>query len=328
MRRAEAHAFIYAMALTRRAHRAVDRGRRREGMDRMEIERVGFVGVGLMGHGMAKNILEGGYALSVVAHRNRRPVEDLVGGGAQEAGSLAELGARSDVVFLCLTGSPEVESVVAALKPGLAPGAAVVDCSTSDPVSTARLAEDLAGAGIDFADAPLSRTPKEAWEGTLDTMVGASDEVFARIRPVIESWAGKIVHIGGVGDGHRMKLLNNFLSLGYAALYAEALTLAKKVGIPADRFDGVIRGGRMDCGFYQTFMGYALEGNREAHRFTIRNAYKDLRYLEAMANDATVATPLASAAKNSFALGMATGGDGPEDYVPHLVDYVGRASGV
>ena len=291
-------------------------------------ERIGFVGVGLMGQGMAKNIVEKGYALSVVAHRNRRPVEDLVARGAVEAASLGALAEASDIVFLCLTGSPEVEAAVAAMKPGLARGAVVVDCSTSDPVSTARLAAGLAEAGVDFADAPLSRTPKEAWEGMLDTMVGATDAVFARIRPVVETWAGKVVHIGGVGDGHRMKLLNNFISLGYASIYAEALTLSRKVGIPVERFDSVIRGGRMDCGFYQTFMGYALEGNREAHRFTIRNAYKDLKYLESMANAATVATPLASAAKNSFALGMGTGGDESEDYVPHLVDYVGRANGL
>jgi 3-hydroxyisobutyrate dehydrogenase-like beta-hydroxyacid dehydrogenase len=159
----------------------------------------------------------------------------------------------------------------------------------------------LAAKGIHFADAPLSRTPKEAWEGTLDCMVGAEPEVFARIQPVIATWAGKIVHIGRVGDGHRMKLLNNFLSLGYAAIYAEALALAAKVGISTATFDSVIRGGRMDCGFYQTFMGYALEGNREAHRFTLTNAYKDLRYLESMANAATVTTTMASAAKNSFA---------------------------
>ncbi len=294
----------------------------------MKTERIGFVGVGLMGHGMAKNIVEKGYALSVIAHRNRKPIDDLVGRGATEAASLRDLAAGSDIVFLCLTGSPEVEAAVAAMRPGLARGAVVVDCSTSDPVSTARLAADLETHGVDFADAPLSRTPKEAWEGALDTMVGAGDAVFERIRPVVETWAGKVVHIGGVGDGHRMKLLNNFLSLGYATIYAEALTIARKVGIPVERFDSVIRGGRMDCGFYQTFMGYALEGNREAHRFTIRNGYKDLKYLESMANDATVATPLASAAKNSFALGMATGGDGPEDYVPHLVDFVGRANGL
>jgi 3-hydroxyisobutyrate dehydrogenase-like beta-hydroxyacid dehydrogenase len=290
--------------------------------------RVGFVGLGLMGHGMATNILAKGYPLSAVAHRNRKPLEDLVGRGAVEADSIEGLARRSDILLLCLTGSPEVAAVVAQLKPGLVRGSVVIDCSTGEPTVTERLAGELAEIGVDYADAPLGRTPREALAGTLDCMVGASPEVFARIRPVIETWAAKIVHIGAVGDGHRMKLLMNFLSLGYGALYAEVLTLSQKVGISIEMFNSVIRGGRMDCGFYQTFMGYALEGNREAHKFTLSNAYKDMRYVEAMANAATMATTLSSAVKNSYALAMATGGNGPENYVPHLPDYIGRANGL
>jgi 3-hydroxyisobutyrate dehydrogenase-like beta-hydroxyacid dehydrogenase len=293
----------------------------------MTTEHIGFAGLGLMGHGMAKNIVEKGYPLTVTAHRNRTPVEDLIARGATEA-SLETLAARSSIIFLTLPGSPQVAEAVAKMIPHLKPGSVIVDCSTSDPTVTGRLAADLATRGIHFADAPLSRTPKEAWAGTLDCMVGAEPEVFARIQPVIATWAGKIVHIGRVGDGHRMKLLNNFLSLGYAAIYAEALAVASKVGISTATFDSVIRGGRMDCGFYQTFMGYALEGNREAHRFTLSNAYKDLRYLESMANAATITTTMASAAKNSFAGAVAQGGAGPEDYVPHLTDFVARANGV
>jgi 3-hydroxyisobutyrate dehydrogenase-like beta-hydroxyacid dehydrogenase len=294
-------------------------------------ETAGFVGLGLMGHGIAKNIVEKGYALAITGHRNRKPVEDLVGRGAVEFTSAKEVAERSSIVFLCVTGSPEVEAIVRGqdgLKAGLKPGSVLVDCSTSDPTSTLAIAEELAAAGVDFADAPLSRTPKEAWEGKLDTMVGASDKVFARIKPVIETWAGKIVHIGGIGDGHRMKLLNNFISLGYAAIYAEALALASKVGISPERFDNVIRGGRMDCGFYQTFMGYTIEGNREAHKFTLANAFKDLRYLESMADAAKLLNPVGNAVKNSFAMAYAAGGNGPENYVPHLPEYIGRANGV
>jgi 3-hydroxyisobutyrate dehydrogenase-like beta-hydroxyacid dehydrogenase len=184
----------------------------------------------------------------------------------------------------------------------------------------------LAPRGVHFIDAPLSRTPKEAWEGKLDTMVGASEALFARLKPVLETWAGKIVHIGDVGDGHRMKLINNFVSLGYAALYSEALALSDKVGISAARFDSVIRGGRMDCGFYQTFMKWTLEGDRDAHKFTIANAFKDLRYLEAMADAAGIPNPMGNAAKNAFALAHAAGGD--DDYVPMLATHVGRAAGV
>ena len=297
----------------------------------MTNETIGFLGLGLMGHGMAKNIVEKGFPLVVAAHRNRGPIEDLVKRGATEVATPREVGERASIVLLCVTGSPQVEAIVRGkdgLKAGLKPGSVIVDCSTADPVSTVALAAELAAVDIGYADAPLSRTPKEAWEGKLDTMVGADEATFARIRPVLETWAGKIVHIGGVGDGHRMKLLNNFVSLGYAAIYAEALTLASKVGISPERFDSVIRGGRMDCGFYQTFMGYTIEGNREAHKFTLANAYKDLTYLESMADAAKLMNPVGNAVKNAFGLANAAGGSGAENYVPHLPEYVGRANGV
>jgi 3-hydroxyisobutyrate dehydrogenase-like beta-hydroxyacid dehydrogenase len=293
-------------------------------------ERIGFIGLGFMGRGIAKNIVEKGYPLTVLGHRNRAPVEDLVRRGALEAKTAREVAASSTIVFLCVTGSKEVEAIVRGadgLKDGLKSGAVVVDCSTADPNSTVALAAELAPLGVDYVDAPLSRTPKEAWEGTLDTMVGAKEAVFARLKPVIETWAARIVHIGGVGDGHRMKLLNNFVSLGYAALYAEALTLAEKVGISPHRFDSVIRGGRMDCGFYQTFMRWTLEGDRDAHKFTIANAFKDLRYLEAMADAAGLINPMGNATRNAFALANAAAG-GPEDYVPMLATHIGRANGV
>jgi 3-hydroxyisobutyrate dehydrogenase-like beta-hydroxyacid dehydrogenase len=295
----------------------------------MSTETIGFIGVGLMGHGMAKNIVEKGYPLTVMGHRNRAPVEDLLKRGAKEAKSAKEIGAASSIVFLCVTGSREVEAVVRGadgLVAGLKPGSIIVDCSTSDPTSTMALAEELNGHGTTLVDAPLSRTPKEAWEGMLDTMVGATPEVFARLKPVLETWAGRVIHIGNTGDGHRMKLLNNFISMGYAALYAEALTLAEKVGITPARFDSVVRGGRMDSPFYQTFMRYTLEGDRDAHKFTLQNAYKDMRYLESMADAAGVANPMGNAVKNAFGLAVATGKG--QDYVPMLAENVAAANGV
>ena len=291
-------------------------------------EKIGFVGIGLMGHGIARNIVDKGYPLTVFARQDSEALTDLKTRGAVRAESLEALARASSIIFLCLTDSPTVAAVIAGLKPGLAKGSVIVDCSTSDPVVTAQLAADLTNMGVDFADAPLGRTPKEAWAGMLDAMVGAGPAVFERIAPVIATWAGKTVHIGGVGDGHKMKLLNNFLSLGYAALYSEALALGRKTGISVETFDAVIRGGRMDCGFYQTFMGYSLEGNREAHKFTLSNAYKDMRYVEALANEARVTTTMASAVKNSFSLAMTTGGDGATDYVPHLVDFIAKSNGI
>jgi 3-hydroxyisobutyrate dehydrogenase-like beta-hydroxyacid dehydrogenase len=291
-------------------------------------ETVGFVGVGLMGHGMAKNILAAGYPLNIIAHTNRKPIESLVSLGASEASTLLELAQKSSIVFICAPGSPQVEAIVRGLAPGLKSGAVIVDCSTADPNSTQALADEMAELGISYADAPLGGTPVQAEAGELHAIVGASDEVFARIEPVISAWAGKIVHIGTTGDGHRMKLLNNFLSLGYAAIYSEALSVAKKVGLSPERFDSVIRGSRMDCGFYQTFMGYTIDGNPEAHKFTLTNALKDMRYLESMAGAAGAMNPVGNAVKNMFALAVNGGGDGPLDYVPTLAERIGRANGV
>lgn len=295
----------------------------------VDRESVGFIGVGFMGQGMARNLLEKGFALTVMGHRNRKPVEELVAVGAAEATSPRELAARSRIIFLCVTGSAQVESVLKGengIIAGAQPGTVVVDCSTSDPTVTVRLAQELEAAGLHMADAPLGGTPKQAAEGKLSAMIGAAPEVFARIRPVCEAWAEKVVHIGPVGDGHKMKLLNNFLSMGYAAIYAEALTLGQKVGITPQTFDSVVRGGRMDCGFYQTFMQYVLERDRDAHKFTLSNALKDVRYLESVANAAGIANPVGNAVKNSFA-GAVANGKG-EDYVPMLSDWIAGLNGV
>jgi 3-hydroxyisobutyrate dehydrogenase-like beta-hydroxyacid dehydrogenase len=294
----------------------------------MAVDRVGFVGVGLMGHGMAKNIVEKGHPLTVMAHRNRDPVEDLKRRGAAEAASLHELAAASDIVVLCVTGSPQVEAILtgadglaAAGKPLL-----VCDCSTSDPSSTVRLAASLAPQGITLVDAPLSRTPKDAEAGTLDVMAGGDDAAFERLRPVLEAFAGRIVRTGPVGSGHTMKLLNNFVSLGYAALYSEALALGAKAGLTPQVFDSVIRDGRMDCGFYRTFFTWVLERDPNAHRFSIANALKDLTYLSGYANASGTANPLGAAVRNSFAFAAAAGR--ADDFVPMLSDAVAGMNGV
>ncbi len=294
----------------------------------MSKERIGFAGIGLMGHGMARNIVEKGYPLAVLGHRNRAPVESLVSRGAVEVANARALAEASDVVFLCVTGSPEVEAIIngpdglaSAGKPLL-----IVDCSTSDPSSTIRLAESLREKGITLIDAPLSRTPKDAEAGTLDVMVGGAETDVARARPVIDCFAGRVVHTGPTGSGHTMKLLNNFVSLGYAAIYSEALTLGAKAGLTPQVFDAVIRGGRMDCPFYQTFAQYVVGRDENAHRFAIRNALKDLSYLAGFANASGTANPVSAAVRNSFALAVGAGQG--ERYVPMLSDFIAELNGV
>ena len=291
-------------------------------------ERIGFIGLGSMGAGMADNLLRKGWPLAVCVHRSRTAADRLIAAGATEAASPRALAAACDVVILCVTGSREVEMLVkgpdglaAAGKPLL-----VIDCSTSNPSSTTALAADLAALGVTLIDAPLARTPKEAAEGKLDVMVGGPAEAIARARPVLEAFAARVVHTGPTGSGHTMKLLNNFVSMGYSAIYSEALTLGAKAGLTPQVFNSVISGSRMDCGFYQAFFDFVLTRNENAQRFAIVNALKDMTYLASFSQAANVANPIGAAVRNGFATAVATGHG--EKFVPALSDIIAGLNGV
>ncbi|HMB47965.1 MAG TPA: NAD-binding protein, partial [Afifellaceae bacterium] len=173
---------------------------------------------------------------------------------------------------------------------------------------------------------PLGRTPKEAEEGTLDTMVGCEPDMLETIRPVLECWAGNVVHLGPVGTGHKMKLVNNFIAIGYAGLFSEALTVAKRAGISPEQFHSVIGSGRMRSSFYDTFMKYVLERDRNAHIFSLFNAHKDMCYMSNMATSVGAANFIGSVVKNYCSTAEAQGKGG--DYLPMLSDHVAAMNGV
>lgn len=235
--------------------------------------RIGFIGLGYMGHGMAYNIRARGFPLTVMAHRKREAVEDLVGKGALEVGSPADVARQSDIVILCVTGAREVDQLVRGeqgLATQAAPGLTIVDCTTSEPSTLLKLAGDFQG--ISFADAPLGRSPREAWEGKLSVMVGCDQETFKRVEPMLAAFADSIQYVGTLGNGHRLKLVNNLISLGYAAIYSEALVMARGAGLSTEAFDNLVRSSRMHCSFYETFMGWARAGDPNTHRFALDTA--------------------------------------------------------
>lgn len=290
---------------------------------------IGFIGLGYMGHGMAKNLLQKGYPLQVRGNRNRTPVDSLVGMGATEAASAKAMAAACDIIHLCLSNSPQVEAVIRGPEGILAggrKGLIVIDATTSDPTSTEVLARDLAEKGMTLVDAPLGRTPKEAEAGTLDTMVGADDATFEKVLPVIECWAGNINRTGPVGSAHKMKLVMNFISMGYAALYAEGLVMAVKSGLAPQTVEKVIGSSRLSNGFFETFMKGAVGRDLEIHKFTIANASKDLRYAASMAMAAGMANPVGAAFRNSFAQAEAAGKAG--HFVPMLADHIAELNGL
>lgn len=290
---------------------------------------IGFIGLGFMGHGMAKNIRKGGYELWVRGRKNRQPVEDLLSMGAQEAANPKEMAERCDIIHICLSNSPQIEQVMRAddgILAGARSGLVVVDASTAEPSSTEALAAELAAKGGSFVDAPLGGTPVQAEAGQLSAMVGCDAEVLERIRPVLDCWAGSVTRIGEVGAGHKMKLLMNFIGLSYGALFSEVAVLGAKVGIPPETIHEVIAPSRMGNGFFDTFMAYVVDRDRDSHKFSIENAAKDIGYLNDMAAKADVVNIMAGAARQYYTHAMATGHGA--DYVPHLSDRVAALNGV
>jgi 3-hydroxyisobutyrate dehydrogenase-like beta-hydroxyacid dehydrogenase len=282
---------------------------------------IGFVGVGLMGWGMAKNAVEKGFPLRVIAHRKREAVDDLVSRGAVEVKTLDDMAAEADAIVLCVTGSPEVEAVVDDLVPTAKPGLTIIDSSTSDPEVTERLASELEGRGITLIDAPLSRTPSHAWDGELTTFIGGPSDLVEKWRPLFDTWASAVIPVGGpVGSAHAVKLINNLVALGYAAIWSECFAMVRKVGADPAVFREVLSNSGMNCGNFQNFAKYPVDGDPTGHKFTIANAFKDLGYYSRLATRHQAATLMSDGALQTLKLGMAMGMG--ERYVPEMSDIV------
>ncbi|NRA15455.1 MAG: NAD(P)-dependent oxidoreductase [Oceanospirillaceae bacterium] len=266
--------------------------------------KIGFIGIGAMGHGMAKNLLEKGYEVIAKANRNRERLDDLLSIGASEASSAKQLAQSCDIVILCVTGSPQVESIVYGengLLAGVKDGQIMIDCSTGEAGVVEKIAADLKEKGCAMADAPLARTPIEAAAGKLNTMVGASDALFEKIKPVLECFCENIFHMGPVGSGSKMKLINNLITMGQAALIAEAMSACKATGVDLQRFRAVISAGGGNSGIFQMIVPAILdEGSFDGMKFSIANASKDLGYLNRMLSDAQVTAPMATLVHNAL----------------------------
>ena len=276
----------------------------------MSNPRVGFLGIGLMGHGMAKNLIAKGFPLTLMVHRNRERAADLLAAGAREAKTPAEVTAVSDVVILCVTGSPQVEAVVlgeAGILSAARSGLLVIDTSTSEPGSTAHVREALAAKGTTFIDAPLARTPKEAEEGRLNTMVGASEADFARAKPILSAFCENLFHVGPPGAGHTLKLVNNFMALAIVASIGEAFAVATKAGVKLDKLFEVVSQGALNSPIFQMVAGGAIAGDFTRMKFSIGNAAKDLRYYTHLAESLPVAAFLGEAVHQSFEQAVALG---------------------
>ena len=239
--------------------------------------------------------------------------------GAERRSSPAEVAAACDLVIICVTGSPQVETVLTGgdgVIGALRDGAIVVDCSTSLPESTARMAALVAKAGGQFLDAPMTRLAKQAHEGTLNILVGGDANVLEAARPVLDTFTENIEHVGGVGFGHRMKLLHNYVSIGHMALLAEAAAQAENAGVDAQVFVDVLAKGGGAGAALERLRRCILTGDASDVPFAIGNAVKDIDYYREMAGETAGSRAIADAV--SAAIGIAPEAGHVDDYLPEL----------
>jgi 3-hydroxyisobutyrate dehydrogenase-like beta-hydroxyacid dehydrogenase len=281
----------------------------------------------MMGHGMARNLLAKGHALSFLVNRNRSNIADLVKLGAKELKTPAEIAKESDVVILCVTGTPQVEAnVYGGLLEGARKGQIVIDCSTSQPESTDRIRAEFEKKGARFVDAPLARTPQHAEEGKLNCMVGADAATFAEVKPVLEKFCENILHVGGPGAGHKIKLVYNFVAMGHAAVTCEALAACARTGIDLEVFYQLVSAGGANSAMFQMVVPKALKGDLTGLQFTLANAKKDIGYYQSMLANAPLAGTMGAALHQALVQANALGlGD---RYIPSLIEAHEKLNGI
>ncbi len=280
---------------------------------------IGMIGVGLMGHGIAWNIANAGYRLTILDHPGNQPVDDLRAMGVAVAPGIAGVAEASDIIVLCVTGSPQVESILtgeAGVIANLRPGTVVVDCSTALPDSTELMAAAVAKAGGQFMDAAMTRLPQHARSGTLNLLIGGDAALLERLRPLLDTFSENITLIGGVGAGHRMKLLHNYVSLGFMTLLGEVAAHSAKAGVdPAILIDVLTKGGGGGAALDRV-SPFLRTGDPSAVPFFISNAAKDLAYYRTTAASAGAYHGIADAVGRTLEAIVADGNG--QSFVPQL----------
>ena len=282
---------------------------------------VGIIGVGLMGHGIALNILKAGFSLVLMDHPGNQPVSDLIRMGATRQSSSAAIAADADLIILCVTGAPQVEAVLtgeSGVISALKDGAIIVDCSTSLPETTEKMASLVTAAGGHFLDAPMTRLARQAREGTLNILVGGDAETLEAARIVLDTFTENIDHVGGIGSGHRMKLLHNYVSIGHMTLLAEAAAQAADANLDPNIFvDVLTKGGGAGVALAR-LKNSILTGDTSDVPFTIGNAVKDIDYYREMVGDSSASRFVADGVSQAIS---AAAQENSAAYIPELTKF-------
>ena len=261
----------------------------------MSEERIGFVGLGMMGMPMSRNLVEAGYAVTVF-DLDGAAIEAARAFGASPASSGAEVAAQSDIIITMVPDSPHVEAAIAGpdgILEGVMAGSVVIDMSTISPATGKKMAALLEEKSVNFVDAPVTGGVEGAEAGTLSILVGGNAEAFERTLPVLNVLGGNVTHMGPVGSGHTTKIANQLIGVATLAGISEAFVLAKKAGLDLQLFFDAVKNGAGRSWALETLGPKILKGDFSPG-FMVKHMQKDLRLAAQLAADTGTSIPTTS----------------------------------
>ena len=283
------------------------------------MSNVGVIGVGYMGYGIAKNILKAGHNLFVVANKNRKPIEKIVAEGATEVGSIDDFKTKKlNVLFKCVTNTPIAKEIAKKVSKVLDKDTLVIDITTHNKTGSIETEEIYNMNNIHYIECPVMGGPVQAEEGVLGGIVGASDQNFKLAEPYLKNFCKNYFHFGAVGTGAKSKLLNNFLTLGNAALINHMAKAARKFDLDLQKLFDVAKLGSGNSAALNRVFDNLLKGDFTGFKFTASNSVKDLTYIQDLLKDFPEAEKVADVNKNYFQKAVDDGYG--ENFISELID--------
>jgi 3-hydroxyisobutyrate dehydrogenase-like beta-hydroxyacid dehydrogenase len=265
------------------------------------MRNIGFIGVGYMGYGIAKNILKNNHKLYVVANKNRKPIDKIVNDGAEEIKSIEEFSNKNlDALFLCVTNTAIAKSISEKMTKILNSKTIVIDITTHNKIGSIETEKIYKTNGINYIECPVMGGPVQAEEGILGGIIGGSEDNFKLAEPYLKIFCKDYFYFGEIGMGAKSKLLNNFLTLGNAALINHMAKSATKFGLDLKKFYAVAKLGSGNSAALSRVFDNLLKDDFTGFKFTANNSVKDLTYIQDLLKDFPEAEKIAEVNKNYF----------------------------
>ena len=262
--------------------------------------KIGFIGAGFMGYGMAHNLLKNNYKLSVITHKNKRPIEKLISQGATEVNLLKDLAKFNNVIIMCVTNTKVSLEIINEILPFLKENTLVLDITTHHSTGSIEMNTILTSRNIRYVESPVMGGPVQAEKGILGAIVGASKEDFDYAKKILLNFCKNVFHFGEIGIEAKAKLISNFLSLGTATFVIETLKAANHLNVDLQKLYDVAKLGSGNSGALNRIADKAILGDYKGYVFSVNNVLKDLTYINDLLKDLPNAEKLSSLTKSFY----------------------------